>query len=213
MSWAGLTSNQWISRANLLDAVNTGVLLRKVFFTGDSKWVTKADAASYVFLDTTVPSYAAKASNQWITPTNVTAASCIQLQLSGVYLGTTGLIIEVYITETLPTSVSFSVNFCVDNGCHGSVTFTLPPGVSGSHTTFEFDTNSFATISGTYASGSVSTIGSGVANQIFFLYNSTTTVGIISDSTRCYQTYSAEYAADCYTPFIGTVCLNCVNPT
>jgi hypothetical protein len=93
MSWAGLASNQCISFNNLQNAVTTGVFVLKNTIPVSLEQITKADADFYVFIDTSYPSYAAKASNQLVvkenlqpppstsTTTTTTTAACQQLFL------------------------------------------------------------------------------------------------------------------------------------
>jgi hypothetical protein len=93
MSWAGLASNQCISFNNLQNAVTTGVFVLKNTIPVSLEQITKADADFYVFIDTSYPSYAAKASNQLVvkenlqpppstsTTTTTTTASCQQIFL------------------------------------------------------------------------------------------------------------------------------------
>jgi hypothetical protein len=93
MSWAGLANNQCISFNNLQNAVTTGVFVLKNTIPVSTEQITKADADFYVFIDTSYPSYAAKASNQLVvkenlqpppstsTTTTTTTASCQQIFL------------------------------------------------------------------------------------------------------------------------------------
>jgi hypothetical protein len=93
MSWAGLASNQCISFNNLQNAVTTGVFVLKNTIPVSLEQITKADADFYVFIDTSYPSYAAKASNQLVvkenlqpppstsTTTTTTTAACQQIFL------------------------------------------------------------------------------------------------------------------------------------
>jgi hypothetical protein len=93
MSWAGLANNQCISFNNLQNAVTTGVFVLKNTIPVSLEQITKSDADFYVFIDTSYPSYAAKASNQLVvkenlqpppstsTTTTTTTAACQQLFL------------------------------------------------------------------------------------------------------------------------------------
>jgi hypothetical protein len=66
MSWASIGEKQTVTFSNLLDAVNTGQLIEKVAFSSSQKCITKSEANTYVYLDTTYPPYASKASNQLV---------------------------------------------------------------------------------------------------------------------------------------------------
>jgi hypothetical protein len=75
MSWSSIASNQCVSFENLQDAVTTGVFaLKNTIPSGTPakyEQTTKADADFYVFIDTSYPSYAAKASNQLVVKENL----------------------------------------------------------------------------------------------------------------------------------------------
>ena len=71
MSWAGLANNQCISFNNLQNAVTTGVFVLKNTIPVSLEQITKSDADFYVFIDTSYPSYAAKASNQLVVKENL----------------------------------------------------------------------------------------------------------------------------------------------
>jgi len=93
MSWSSLANNQCVSFNNLQDAVTTSVFALKNTIPVSLEQITKADADFYVFIDTSYPSYAAKASNQLVvkenlqpppstsTTTTTTTAACQQLFL------------------------------------------------------------------------------------------------------------------------------------
>jgi hypothetical protein len=66
MSWSSIGENQTVTFSNLLDAVNTGQLAAKTAFSSSQKCITKSEANTYVYIDTTYPSYASKASNQLV---------------------------------------------------------------------------------------------------------------------------------------------------
>jgi hypothetical protein len=71
MSWAGISSNQCVSRNNLQDAVNTGVFILKNTIPAGTRQITKAEANNYVELDTAYAPYAAKAFNQLVVKSNL----------------------------------------------------------------------------------------------------------------------------------------------
>jgi hypothetical protein len=73
MSWAGLASNQCVSRNNLQNAVNTGVFVLKNTIPAGTKQITKDEAYSYVYINP-IPS---KTSNQLVVKSNLTAASLL----------------------------------------------------------------------------------------------------------------------------------------
>lgn len=71
MSWAGLASNQTISFNNLQNAVNTNVLVAKTSIPVSNEQITKTDADTYVYIDTSYASYSAKSSNQLVVKSNL----------------------------------------------------------------------------------------------------------------------------------------------
>jgi hypothetical protein len=71
MPWSTLASNQTVSFTNLLDAVNTGVFQQKATITASDEQITKADANTYVNINTSFGPYAAKASNQLVVKSNL----------------------------------------------------------------------------------------------------------------------------------------------
>lgn len=75
MSWAGLASNQTVTFNNLQNAVSTGVFIAKTSIPASNECITKADANTYVNLDTTYSPYANKASNQLVVKSNLVSSS------------------------------------------------------------------------------------------------------------------------------------------
>ena len=71
MSWAGLANNQTISFNNLQNAVNTNVFVAKTSIPVSNEQITKADADTYVYIDTSYAPYAAKSSNQLVVKSDL----------------------------------------------------------------------------------------------------------------------------------------------
>jgi hypothetical protein len=71
MSWAGLASNQTVSFNNLQNAVSTGVFVAKTSIPASNEQITKADADTYVYIDTSYSPYAAKSSNQLVVKSDL----------------------------------------------------------------------------------------------------------------------------------------------
>jgi len=67
MAYNDLEFNQTISFNNLQSGVSQGVFTAKTTIPSSTKQVTKTEANTYVNINTSLPSYAAKASNQLIT--------------------------------------------------------------------------------------------------------------------------------------------------
>lgn len=71
MSWAGLASNQTISFNNLQNGVDTGQFTAKTTIPVSNEQITKADANTYVNIDTSDESYAAKSNNQLVVKSDL----------------------------------------------------------------------------------------------------------------------------------------------
>jgi len=71
MPWNDLANNQTISFTNLKDAVDTGVFSQKTIVPVSNEQITKAEADSYVWINTLFGPYASKASNQLVVKSNL----------------------------------------------------------------------------------------------------------------------------------------------
>jgi hypothetical protein len=67
MAYNDLANNQTVSYNNLQSGVNQGAFTAKTTIPSSNKQVTKAEANIYVNINTSLSSYAAKASNRLIT--------------------------------------------------------------------------------------------------------------------------------------------------
>lgn len=82
--WSGLAYNQTVSFNNLQNAVNTGVFTAKTSIPSGTKQITKAEANTYVNINTSNGGYSSKASNQLVVKTDLTApASGVVFTVSG----------------------------------------------------------------------------------------------------------------------------------
>lgn len=157
MSWAGLASNQTISFNNLQNGVDTGQFTAKTTIPVSNEQITKADANTYVNIDTSYESYAAKASNQLVvksdlvtttsTTTTTTAATTTTtttttVASTGYYFDSTSNVsgtvacgnylsnTTMYAAESNPANVS---RFFTDAG------LTTPYGGNGNFYVWSFD--------------------------------------------------------------------------
>lgn len=74
MSWAGIANNQTISFSNLLNATETSVFIQKAGYPNPFPYfeqITKAEADTYVYIDTSYAPYAAKSSNQLVVKSDL----------------------------------------------------------------------------------------------------------------------------------------------
>jgi hypothetical protein len=105
MSWAGLASNQCVSRNNLQNAVNTGVFVLKNTIPAGTKQITKDEANSYVYINP-IPS---KASNQLVVKSNLTAASLLPYSYTLFLNGIDGTVYIGYTTSAGACASTFGV--------------------------------------------------------------------------------------------------------
>jgi hypothetical protein len=84
MSWASIANNQTVSFNNLQDAVNNGVFTLKAAIPVSLEQITKSDANTHVYINTSYGPYASKASNQLVVKSNLQAITYFYLSYSTV---------------------------------------------------------------------------------------------------------------------------------
>lgn len=77
MAYSDLNQNQTISFNNLQSGVSQGVFTAKTSIPSGTKQVTKSEANTYINIDTSLPSYAAKSSNQLITKQDLSGITTV----------------------------------------------------------------------------------------------------------------------------------------
>jgi hypothetical protein len=70
-TWAATASNETISFNNLQNAVNTNQFVAKTSIPVSNEQITKADANTYVYIDTSYGPYSSKSSNQLVVKSNL----------------------------------------------------------------------------------------------------------------------------------------------
>lgn len=77
MSWKSIAGNQTVSRANLQNAIDTGVFIQRngVPGTETNRQITKANTQDYIYIWDLYPSFAAKTSNQLPVKRNLAVQS------------------------------------------------------------------------------------------------------------------------------------------
>jgi len=77
MSWSNLLGNQTVSRANIQDAIDTGVFVQRngVPGTETNRQITKANAIDYIYAWELYSALQSKASNQLVTKSNLAVQS------------------------------------------------------------------------------------------------------------------------------------------
>jgi hypothetical protein len=76
-TWAATANNETVSFNNLQDGVNTGQLSQKAPIPVSNEQITKAEANTYVNINTAFAPYAAKASNQLVVKSNLSSTPSI----------------------------------------------------------------------------------------------------------------------------------------
>lgn len=92
MSYASLSDNQTVSFSKLSNAVSNGIFRQKTSFSATSEMITKSDADTYVFIDTSHSSYSSKSSSQLLTKSNLkpsfdSSGNFYSPLISGTYTG------------------------------------------------------------------------------------------------------------------------------
>lgn len=90
MAYSDLNQNQTVSFNNLQSGVTQGVFTAKTTIPNSTKQVTKAEANTYVNLNTNLPSFVAKASNQLITKQDLSGIVTVTPYLMYGIAGTSG---------------------------------------------------------------------------------------------------------------------------
>ena len=77
MSWSNLLGNQTVSRANIQDAIDTGVFVQRngVPGTESNRQITKANAIDYIYAWELYSPLQSKASNQLVVKSNLAVQS------------------------------------------------------------------------------------------------------------------------------------------
>jgi hypothetical protein len=87
MSYSSLANNQTISFNNLQDGVNTGQLSQKAPIPVSNEQITKADANTYININTDFAPYAAKASNQLVVKSNLSSTASVFAVSDAAFIG------------------------------------------------------------------------------------------------------------------------------
>jgi len=205
-TWSGTANNETVSRNALSNAVSTSIFYQKAAFSGSTRQVTKAEAASWVYLDEAASPFASKASNQLVIKTNLVAKTPIYITIASSYDGGTGLTIEITVSAALPDSATIFFNWCTDSGADGDVTFSLPTSFAGT-TTATANLSSTGSVTGTYASGSITTSSASIVNEMYVKGASLTFT--TSDNTRPYLISYLNVDNACSNP--TTITDECAN--
>lgn len=129
-TWAGLASNETISFNNLQNGVDTGQFTAKTTIPVSDEQITKADANTYVNIDTAYAPYAAKANNQLVVKSNLITTTTTTTTTTAAATTTTTLASYAYDFDSTGygdasnACAFYTNNFTVyaDTGAGGSVT-------------------------------------------------------------------------------------------
>jgi hypothetical protein len=102
MAWNDVANNQTVSFNNLQSAVNNGVFTAKTSIPASNEQITKADANTYVNINTSYGPYAALASNQLVVKSDLQAV--ITSYAHTVYYYSTCYYDGFYIESGAPTA-------------------------------------------------------------------------------------------------------------
>jgi hypothetical protein len=206
-TWAATANNETVSRNALADAVANTIFYQKAAFTGSTRQITKAEAAAWVYLNEAASPFAGKASNQLVIKTDLVAVTPIYVTIASSYDGGTGLTIEITVSAALPAETTIFFNWCTDSGAEGDVTFVLPVSFAGT-TTATANLSATGAVTGTYATGSVTTSSPSIVNAMYVKAPSLTFT--TSDNTRPYLlTYESVDNACANLTTVIDECVNC----
>jgi hypothetical protein len=164
MAYSDLQFNQTVSFNNLQSGVTQGYFVAKTSIPVSAKQITKAEANTYVNINTSLPSYADKASNQLVTRDNLQGAT-------GVFPYT------IYALVDYGGATDYTAWKSIDGGNN----FNQLTGLSESSTWTEIAGN----ISGTH----IAVISKTTNNQVYISSNSGTTFSAISLNSANFYPY------------------------
>ena len=150
MSWAGLSSTQWVSGNNLQNAVNTGYITATGTIPATDRWIIKSNAPSYVNLNTSNTYYAGKSSNQWLAKRDITPPLINNYCYMTIYYTTTSSGgnaggFQAYLTSSYNVTSNVFTNY---SNYYTGYTDYMPNGSSGSYGSFH---NYTSYVDGEYA--------------------------------------------------------------
>jgi hypothetical protein len=134
MSWSGISSNQTVSFANLLNAVNNGLFVPKTTITSSNEQITKADADANVYIS----SISGKTSSQLVVKSDLVASlagftgECIIASGLGIKVDATLTRGGILCTGNL-INCNYAFDFCTSctvNDNNTLVAYNMPTGWS-----------------------------------------------------------------------------------
>lgn len=171
MGYSDLQLNQTVSFNNLQSGVTQGYFVAKTTIPVSNKQITKTEANTYVNINTSLPSYAAKASNQLVTRENLQG-------LTNVYPYT------IYSLVSYGSTGSYTAWKSIDGGNN----FNQLTGLSSSATWTEIAGN----ISGTH----IAVIDNTINNQVYISNNSGSTFSAVSLNSANFYPYGVAMSND-----------------
>ena len=171
MAYSDLQLNQTISFNNLQSGVTQGYFVAKTTIPVSAKQITKTEADTYVNINTALPSYAAKASNQLVTRDNLQG-------LTNVYPYT------IYALVGYGGATTWTAWKSIDGGNN----FNQLTGLSASAGWTEIAGN----ISGTH----IAVVDNTINNQVYISNNSGSTFSAVSLNSANFYPYGVAMSND-----------------
>jgi hypothetical protein len=164
MSYSDLQLNQTISFNNLQSGVTQGYFVAKTSIPVSAKQITKAEANTYVNINTSLPSYADKASNQLVVRSNLQGATNV-------------FPYTIYSLTSYGSTGSYTAWKSIDGGNN----FYQLTGLSAS--------SSWTEIAGNTAGTHIAVVDKTINNQVYISSNSGNTFSAISLNSANFYPY------------------------
>ena len=164
MSYSDLQLNQTISFNNLQSGVTQGYFVAKTTIPTSAKQITKAEANTYVNINTSLPSYADKASNQLVVRSNLQGATNV-------------FPYTIYSLTSYGSTGSYTAWKSIDGGNN----FYQLTGLSAS--------SSWTEIAGNTAGTHIAVVDKTINNQVYISSNSGNTFSAISLNSANFYPY------------------------
>lgn len=164
MAYSDLQLNQTVSFNNLQSGVTQGYFVAKTTIPSSNKQITKTEANTYVNINTSLPSYSAKASNQLVTRDNL---------------------------QGLTTVYPYTIYALVDYGSTGSYTAwkSIDGGNNFNQLTGLSASANWTEIAGNIAGTHIAVIDKTINNQVYISSNSGSTFTAVSLNSANFYPY------------------------
>lgn len=213
-NWSSIVANEIITRAELDAAITASIFTRKIAFVADDKCLTKAEANSYIYLDSSNAFYSPKTSNQLIAKRDLTACNSTPNFVSQLYTTcvsctdytvfkdinicsatynnymVNGVNVGTPQPTGIPCSTTANYSFAVGTLCSGCVTYTVYQNTNSC-----FLGNQYIANGVTY----INNPSSGPCNTTTPVFPPFQSVGIYCNTTYCTNIPVSQNSNPCYT--------------